>query len=220
MLIKTPQSNDCKESDVTPESFYFNRRQLLRGSVLSLAAGGLPAWSAPSRYPQADPGNSPPWLDRKISEARWNAIVAEGEAVTPFNDATNYNNFYEFGPNKGDPARHAGQLITEPWTVMVDGEVAKPGRYSLEDLCAPHRLEERIYRLRCVEGWSMVIPWLGFSLAELIRQVEPTSSARYVGFETLSDADQMPAMRASFSLIDWPYVEGLRMDEAAHPLTL
>ncbi|WP_217475104.1 protein-methionine-sulfoxide reductase catalytic subunit MsrP [Stutzerimonas stutzeri] len=222
MLIKTPRRSDCCESQVTSESLYLNRRQLLRGAALSVAVTGLPSLASAEsgRYEGVDAANAPAWFTTKLDDTRWEAAVAEGEAITPYRDATHYNNFYEFGPDKGDPAAHAPKLVTEPWTVMVDGEVAKPGRYSVEDLFTSSRLEERIYRLRCVEAWSMVIPWLGVPLAELIRRLEPTSNAKFVRFETLVRPEQMPGMRSGFSLIDWPYVEGLRMDEAMHPLTL
>jgi sulfoxide reductase catalytic subunit YedY len=222
MLIKTSHRSDCRESEVTPEALYLNRRQLLQGSMLSVAASGFPvlACAVEGRYADVDPGDAPAWFDAELDQARWDAVTAGGESITPYRDATHYNNFYEFGPDKGDPALHAPKLVTEPWTVMVDGEVANPGKYSVEDLFAPTRLEERIYRLRCVEAWSMVIPWLGFPLAELIRRLEPTSNAKYVRFETLVRPQQMPGMRGGFSLIDWPYVEGLRMDEAMHPLSL
>lgn len=222
MFIKIPRLSDCRESEVTPEAHYLNRRQLLLGSALPMLGVGLPilARADAGRYADVDTATAPAWFDSKISQARWDSIVAEGEAITPYRDATHYNNFYEFGPDKGDPARHAPKLVIEPWTVVVDGEVASPGRYSVEDLFAPTRIEERIYRLRCVEAWSMVIPWLGFPLADLIRRLEPGSSAKYIRFETLVRPEQMPGMRAGFSLIDWPYVEGLRMDEAMHPLSL
>jgi sulfoxide reductase catalytic subunit YedY len=222
MLIKTPRRSDCRESEVTPEALYLSRRQVLQGAALSVACAGLPlvARAQEGRYEGVGAADAPAWFEAKRDEARWEAVVAEGEAITPYRDATHYNNFYEFGPDKGDPAAHAPELVTEPWTVIVDGEVANPRSYSVEDLFAAPRLEERIYRLRCVEAWSMVIPWLGFPLAELIRRLEPTSNAKFVRFETLARPEQMPGMRAGFSLIDWPYIEGLRMDEAMHPLSL
>lgn len=221
MLIKSPSSGDCCESLVTPERLYLGRRRILEG-MASAAFSGVPrlSWGGNAqRYPDVPAAAAPGWLDDKLSQARLDAMP-EGEALAPYHDATHYNNFYEFGSDKGDPARNAASMVTEPWTVMVDGEVGRPGRYSVEDLFASSGLEERIYRLRCVEAWSMVIPWLGFPLAELIRRLEPTSAAKYVRFETLARPEQMPGMRAGFSLIDWPYVEGLRMDEAMHPLTL
>jgi sulfoxide reductase catalytic subunit YedY len=224
MLIKTPRRSDCLESEITPEALYLNRRRFVQGAAFSIAAAGLPAIAEaepnPARYADVEPADSPAWFDEKLRQAHWKAVTVKNEAITPYQDATHYNNFYEFGPDKGDPARHAPQLVTEPWFVTVDGEVAKPGKYSIEDLVTNAALEERIYRLRCVEAWSMVIPWLGVPLADLISRLEPTSDAKYVRFETLARPEQMPGMRTGFSLIDWPYVEGLRMDEAMHPLSL
>ncbi|WP_417780825.1 protein-methionine-sulfoxide reductase catalytic subunit MsrP [Stutzerimonas xanthomarina] len=221
MLIRTPRRSDCLESEVTPEALYLNRRRFMQGAAFSAAAAGLPAFAqADPRYADVEPANTPAWFDEKLGQANWGAVTVKNEAITPYPDATHYNNFYEFGPDKGDPARHASQLVAEPWVVTVDGEVAKPGKYSIEDLVSDSALEERIYRLRCVEAWSMVIPWLGVSLADLITRLEPTTDAKYVRFETLARPEQMPGMRTGFSLIDWPYVEGLRMDEAMHPLSL
>lgn len=224
MLIKTPRRSDCLESDITPEALYLNRRRFVQGAAFSIAAAGLPAIAGaevnPARYADVEPADSPAWFEEKLRQTHWKAVTVKNEAITPYQDATHYNNFYEFGPDKGDPARHAPRLVTEPWFVTVDGEVAKPGKYSIEDLVTNAALEERIYRLRCVEAWSMVIPWLGVPLADLISRLEPTSDAKYVRFETLARPEQMPGMRTGFSLIDWPYVEGLRMDEAMHPLSL
>ncbi|HGM5583178.1 TPA: protein-methionine-sulfoxide reductase catalytic subunit MsrP [Pseudomonas putida] len=223
MLIKLPRSSDCHESEVTPESLYFSRRSLLGASLAGFALGALPALgqaAEPSRYADVEAGAAPAWFKDKLGAARWQAVTVKDEAITPFKDATHYNNFYEFGPDKGDPAANAGSLKTEPWSVVIDGEVGKPGRYALEDFVKPLQLEERIYRLRCVEAWSMVIPWLGFPLADVLKQVEPTSKARYVRFETLQDPKSMPGQRSGFALIDWPYVEGLRLDEAMNPLAI
>jgi sulfoxide reductase catalytic subunit YedY len=194
----------------------------MQGTALSVAGMGLPALARAdsARYSDVDTADTPSWLTDKLANARWDDAGIQGEAITPFKDATHYNNFYEFGPEKGDPARNASKLVTTPWEVTVDGEVGKPGKYLLEDLVSEASLEERIYRLRCVEAWSMVIPWLGVPLAELVRRVEPNSNAKYVRFETLSRPEQMPGMRSGFSLIDWPYVEALRIDEAMHPLSL
>ena len=133
---------------------------------------------------------------------------------------TGYNNFYEFGTDKGDPAANAGRLTTAPWTVAIDGLCDRPGSYALDDIVRPERLEERIYRLRCVEGWSMVIPWIGLPLAEVIAMAGPRSGARYVAFETLERPSEMPGQSGLFQVLDWPYVEGLRIDEAMHPLTI
>ncbi|MGK9067555.1 protein-methionine-sulfoxide reductase catalytic subunit MsrP [Stutzerimonas chloritidismutans] len=222
MLIQSRRRSECHESEVTPEALYLDRRRFIQGSLLAGAASvlPLPVHADDARYASVDPVDAPEWFERKLSDARWETTDTDGEAVTPYPDATSYNNFYEFGPNKDDPARHASGMKTDPWTVTIDGEVAKSGRFAVEDLVAPPRLEERIYRLRCVEAWSMVIPWLGSPLSELIRRVEPTSQAKFVRFETLARPEEMPGMRGGFSLIDWPYVEGLRMDEAMHPLTL
>ena len=145
------------------------------------------------------------------------------ESATTYESVTTYNNFYEFGPSKDDPSRLAHRLKPRPWTILVDGHVARPKRYDIDELMKLAPLEERVYRLRCVEGWSMVIPWVGYPLASLIKRVQPTSNARFVEFTTLLDPDQFPGQRTgvfSFSSLDWPYVEGLRMDEALHPLTL
>ena len=138
--------------------------------------------------------------------------------ITPYESVTSYNNFYEFGTDKEDPARLAGSLKPRPWQVVVDGEVAKPGTFDIDDLIRPYTVQERIYRLRCVEAWSMVIPWDGFPLSDLLKRFEPTSRAKYVRFETLYDPKQFPGQKRS--VLDWPYVEGLRIDEAMHPLTL
>ncbi len=221
MLIRIPVGGDCHESEVTPEAIYRSRRRFVQGAALAGAAVGVPLLArAAEQYPGVPASPAPPWFVGKLGDARWRAVVAQGEAITPYADATQYNNFYEFGPNKGDPARYAAELKVEPWTVLVDGEVEKPGRYSLEDLFTEGQLEERIYRLRCVEAWSMVIPWLGFPLADLVQIVRPLSAAKFVCFETAYRPDEMPGTRSSFALIDWPYVEGLRMDEAMHPLSL
>jgi sulfoxide reductase catalytic subunit YedY len=137
------------------------------------------------------------------------------EKPTTLGDATSYNNYYEFGTDKGDPAQHAHTLKTRPWTVSIEGEVKKPGTFGIDELLKLAPMEERVYRLRCVEGWSMVIPWVGYSLSELIRKVEPTGNAKYVQFVTLADRAQMPGLKSS--VLDWPYLEGLRIDEAMNP---
>lgn len=223
MLFKFPQSSDCHESDVTPESLYLSRRRVLAGAATAMAVSSLPGWASAddlARYPGVEPGAAPGWLAQKLAATRWGAVKVEDEAITPYTDATHYNNFYEFGADKGDPAANAGTLKTAPWSVVVDGEVGKPGRYALEDFIKPYQLEERIYRLRCVEAWSMVIPWIGFPISALLTQVEPTSKAKYIRFETLQDPKSMSGQRSGFALIDWPYVEGLRLDEAMHPLAI
>lgn len=220
MLIKTPLVSAARECEVTPEAVYLSRRRFLSAAAGALAAGATTVYADEARYADVEAGASPAWFSSKLPQVHWQAVTAGEEALTPYSDVTDYNNFYEFGTNKGDPARYAGKLEVEPWSVMIDGEVAKPGVVSLESLVQPHRLEERIYRLRCVEAWSMVIPWLGFPLSELIKRVEPTASAKYVRFETRVAPEQMAGVRSGFSLIDWPYVEGLRIDEAMHPLTI
>lgn len=223
MLIQIPLASACKESDVTPESIYLSRRAVLAASLAGLAVSALPAWALaadPSQYAGVEAGNPPDWFKGKLPSTQWQAVTVKDEAITPFKDATHYNNFYEFGTDKGDPAKNAGSLKAEPWTVVIDGEVGKPGRYALEDFMKPYQLEERIYRLRCVEAWSMVIPWIGFPISELLKQVEPTSKAKHIRFETLQDPKVMPGQRSGFALIDWPYVEGLRLDEAMNPLAI
>ncbi|TWH75841.1 sulfoxide reductase catalytic subunit YedY [Azomonas agilis] len=222
MLIHITPRSACRSSEITTETAYLSRRHFMAGTGLLLAGAAFPslATETASRYEGVTPAPVPAWLAPKLAKTQWRTTEVSGEAITPFRDASQYNNFYEFGPEKRDPATHAHQLPTEPWSLIIDGEVAKPGRYALEDLFSPFTLQERIYRMRCVEAWSMVIPWLGFPLAELLKRVEPTSSAHYVGFETLNDPEHMPGIRSRFALINWPYVEGLRLDEAMHPLTL
>ncbi|MGL4315276.1 MAG: protein-methionine-sulfoxide reductase catalytic subunit MsrP [Pseudomonas sp.] len=220
MLIKVPLASAARESEVTPESVYLSRRAFMAAAGGLAVMSALPVRADTARYADVEAATPPAWFADKLPGVQWGAVTAGDEALTPFSDVTRYNNFYEFGTSKGDPARYADRLEVEPWTVMIDGEVAKPGPVSLESLVQPHRLEERIYRLRCVEAWSMVIPWLGFPLAELLKRAEPTGNARYVRFETRVAPEQMAGVRSGFSLIDWPYREGLRMDEAMHPLTI
>jgi sulfoxide reductase catalytic subunit YedY len=219
MLIKLPPRSAAKEFEVTPESFYLTRRRFMAASA-AVALGGSIAGNAFARsYPDVENAQGPEWFEKNLQNTRWKAVSID-EPLTPFQDATSYNNFYEFGTNKGDPARNAGALQIEPWTVAIDGEVSKPGLYDLSQLLADHQLEERIYRLRCVEAWSMVIPWLGVPLSKLIDRVEPTSNAKYLRMETVIQESAMPGVRSNFALVDWPYVEGLRMDEAVNPLTM
>src|SRR5690606_35872248 len=200
-------AHPVRPSEITPRSLFERRRDIIRAAA---AAALLPATGVMARPAQ---GNPPPTR----LEGRPSPLSID-EPRTPYEDVTGYNNFYEFGTGKDDPARHAQQLRTRPWTVSIEGAVGKPGVYDVEKLLGLAALEERVYRLRCVEGWSMVIPWLGYSLSELIRRVEPLGSAKYVEFVTLADEQQMPGLRSPILL--WPYVEGLRMDEAMHPLTL
>ncbi len=202
MLIRHPP--DIPPSDITPPEVYRERRRFIQGlgaAVAVTALGTAGHVSAGSRLPAVRRGSHV--LD---------------DAKTPYRDVTTYNNFYEFGTGKDDPAAHAGTLRTRPWTVVVEGAVKRPRLWDIEALLRLAPLEERVYRMRCVEGWSMVIPWVGFPLRELIRRTEPTGRAKYVEFVTLHDRAQMPGQRRR--VLDWPYVEGLRMDEAMHPLTL
>ena len=193
MLIKPP--DDIPPSEITPPELYARRREFLKSAVALGAAALLnPLGSGVARA--ADEDLKP----------------------TPYKDVTSYNNFYEFGSSKSDPAEYAGTLQTKPWTVTVEGECEKPGQYALEDFLGANPPEERIYRLRCVEAWSMVVPWLGIPLNKILPRFQPTSRAKHVEFTTLLDPARMPGQRTR--ILDWPYVEGLRMDEAMHPLAL
>ncbi len=204
-----------RASEITPRSVYESRRQWLRLLTVGAAGGVLAGWAGrPALAQAAGSGQLAPLA--ALPSVVPGAVTME--KPTSYADASSYNNFYEFGTGKSDPARHAHQLQTSPWSVEVEGLVNKPGRFALEDLLKLSPMEQRIYRLRCVEGWSMVIPWVGYSLAELIKQVEPQGSAKYVEFVTLADARQMPGLRSR--VLDWPYTEALRLDEALHPLTL
>lgn len=220
MLIRLPDPSSPRSDEITPESVFHGRRDLLK-SLGFLGMSALLPFRAEAASPAYEPAperaGAPVWLRQKIAQ-RGLQPNATGEALTPFDSVSGYNNFYEFGLDKTDPAASAGSLRPEPWKVTVDGLCRKPGTYALEDILKPHALEDRIYRFRCVEAWSMVVPWLGFPLADLIRRFEPTSEARYVEFTTLVDKQQMPNQRGRD--LDWPYVEGLRIDEALHPLTL
>ena len=215
-LLRPRDGQRILSSDITPQALYESRRDWLKAAGLlgvgGLAGLALPGVAAPA--PSAGPGRLPKLAATPSKVAGAMSL----DKLTRYQDATSYNNFYEFGTDKSDPAQHAHSLKTRPWTVLVDGEVGKPQRFGIEDLLKLAPMEERIYRLRCVEGWSMVLPWVGYSLAELIRRVEPSSRAKYVEFTTLADKSQMPGVRSS--VLDWPYVEGLRIDEAMHPLTL
>jgi sulfoxide reductase catalytic subunit YedY len=202
-------------SDITPRLIYERRRALLQGLAAGAAGLALAGWASRDALAQAQRPARLPSLPGARSAV---AGAISMEKLTAYGDVTSYNNFYEFGTDKSDPARSAGSLRTRPWTVAVDGEVRRPRIFDLDELLRLATLEERVYRLRCVEGWSMVIPWVGYSLAELVKRVEPTGNAKYVEFVTLADRTQMPGLRSA--VLDWPYVEGLRLDEAMHPLTL
>ena len=202
-------------SDITPRAIYEQRRDLIKLLAGGAAGAVLAGWASRDAMAQTPrPGKLAALPGARSAVA--GAVTME--KVTAYADATSYNNFYEFGTDKADPARHAHALQTSPWSVEIEGLVNKPGRYALEDLLKLSPMEERIYRLRCVEGWSMVIPWVGYSLSALIKRVEPQGSARYVEFVTLADPKQMPGLRSR--VLDWPYTEALRLDEALHPLTL
>ena len=197
-------------SDVTPERLYLSRRELMVGAALAVI--GLDAGREAAAAP---PAGAP-------LKATPNAAYRVADAPTKIEAATTYNNFYEFGTNKEDPARLAGSLKTRPWHVQVDGLCAKPKTFDIEEILKLAPLEERVYALRCVEAWSMVIPWIGYPLAALLKQVEPRPGAKYVEFTTLKDPAQFPGQKPSVfgGSLDWPYTEGLRLDEALHPLTL
>jgi sulfoxide reductase catalytic subunit YedY len=213
MLIKRRPSGPLPlASDITPQQVYAARREFIARAALGAVAGSA-LWEMANREAFAAPAPAPARL-----AARRNPGLSVLEAPTPFKDASTYNNFYEFGTDKADPAQSAHTLRTRPWTVAIEGEVKKTMTLDLDALLKLAPLEERVYRLRCVEGWSMVIPWVGYSLSELIKKVEPTSNAKYVEFISLADPKQMPGLRSG--VLDWPYVEGLRIDEANHPLAL
>ena len=202
-------------SEITPRAVYEQRRQMLRLMACGGTGALMAAWA--SREARAQ-GTRPGKLAALAGARSSLAGATTQEPATSYADATSYNNFYEFGTDKSDPARHAGSMKTRPWTVAVEGEVNKPQTFALEDLLKLAPMEERIYRLRCVEGWSMVIPWVGYPLAELIKRVEPTGNAKFVEFVSLADPKQMPFVGSR--VLEWPYVEGLRLDEAMHPLAL
>jgi len=198
---------DLTDSDATPEDVYLRRRDFLKLGAAGAIGAALPALAGASDEPAGE----------KVAVAR-KADLAGGEPPTPWRAVTTYNNFYELGTEKSDPAANAYSLRTRPWTVAIEGEVKKPQVVDVDQLLGWFPLEERVHRMRCVEAWSMVIPWVGFPLAELVRRVEPTSRARYVAFQTLLDPQQMPGQRRR--VLEWPYAEGLRIDEATHPLAL
>ncbi len=210
MLIKKPE--DIRSSEITPKSLYLNRRKFLAGVALAGAAAatgiGLREVISPSATALA--GN-------KINGIQ-KSPLSTTEAITPYKDVTNYNNYYEFSTEKDEPAKLAQKLRTRPWKVKIDGLVDKKQELDVDAIIKMAPPEERIYRHRCVEGWSIVVPWIGFSLSELIKRVNPTSKAKFVEFTTLLDMTQMPGQQRN--VLQWPYVEGLRMDEAMHPLAL
>ena len=196
------RARDIKSSEITPRDAYLNRRELLAGAA-ALGATGFIADEA---------------FAAKLEAAK--SPLSTDDKLTALKDVTSYNNFYEFGVDKSDPAANGKSLKTTPWTVKVDGLVNKAADYQLEDFIKPSTLEERIYRLRCVEAWSMVIPWVGIPLADVIKRADPQGSAKFVAFETLVRPSEFPGQKGLFQPLPWPYVEGLRMDEAMHPLTI
>ena len=221
MLIKSQNSgfDHPIASEITARGVYEERRRMLKHLATGVAGIGMAHWAAREALAQSAVwGAAPGKLAALPSKVSVVAGAMAMEKVTAYKDASSYNNFYEFGTDKADPAVNAHTLKTNPWSVEIEGLVKKPGRFALEDLLKLSPMEERIYRLRCVEGWSMVIPWVGYSLAELIKKVEPLGSAKYVEFVTQADPQTMPGLRSR--VLDWPYTEALRMDEALHPLTL
>ena len=218
MLIKTDSSGfqNNLPSEITPQAAYRSRRDLMRLMATGAAGAALASWAGRQAMAQTagKPGKGAALAGGKSGVA--GAMTME--KLTDYKDATTYNNFYEFGTDKSDPAKNAHTLVTKPWSVAIEGLVKQPKSYTLEDLLKLSAQEERIYRLRCVEGWSMVIPWVGYSMSELIKKVEPLGSAKYVEFHTLADPKTMPGIGSR--VLEWPYVEALRMDEAMHPLAM
>ncbi len=217
MIIKTHGDgfNHAIPGEITSQALYLRRRDALRALAGGAAGVALASWAARDALAQAArPG--------KLAALAASRSTVSGattmEKLTDYKDATTYNNFYEFGTDKADPAKNAHTLKTTPWSVEVEGLIKKPGKFALDDLLKLSAQQERTYRLRCVEGWSMVIPWIGYSMSELIKKVEPLGSAKFVEFVTLADPKTMPNVGSR--VLDWPYLEGLRMDEAMHPLTL
>ncbi len=200
-----PDLPRIRPSEITAERYFHMRRDLLTTALGIATAAAIPAARAATPSPAGAP----------LTYSR-NAKYSVADKPNTFEEITNYNNFYEFGTDKSDPAAQSGSLHTRPWSVAVTGEAAKTGKFTIEDILSPHPLEERVYRHRCVEAWSMVIPWVGFPLGDLLRRFQPTSRAKYVQFTTLLDPRQMPGQRSG--VLDWPYVEALRIDEAMHPL--
>ncbi len=215
MLLKT--TADIPSSEITDERFYLRRREFIRlaGSAALTAAAAPLALACADEPISALPAAAPPQTPLENVKPK---VVATDEPLNSFKEITGYNNFYEFGTGKNDPQRYGGRLTTSPWTVKIDGHCSKPADYHLDDLIRPHALEERIYRLRCVEQWSMVIPWVGIPLRDVIKRAEPTGKATFVAFTTVHRPSEMPGQNTA--VLEWPYVEGLRMDEAMHPLTI
>ena len=209
MLIKKP--NGLTAADVTPKNIYFNRRNFLRGLGIAGAATVIG-----ERFSSVLSHHGIVQANTKLATVKSNYIV--NEKITPEDDVTHYNNFYEFGTDKADPAKNAQNFRTSPWTVSVEGDVKTPRKFSMDEILKLAPLEERIYRHRCVERWSIVVPWIGYSLSTILKLVEPLPKAKYVAFQSFYDPKQMP--HSAYTGLDYPYVEGLRLDEAMHPLAL
>jgi methionine sulfoxide reductase catalytic subunit len=209
MLIKT--ADDIKAHEITPKALYINRRNFIKSVALVTGSVAAGLSFASDIFATTDSAN------QKLAGVKKSSYSAT-EKQNSFKDITNYNNFYELGTDKGDPAQNAKYLTTRPWTISVEGEVKKAKTYDIDELIKVAPLEERIYRMRCVEAWSMVIPWVGFPLNALVKLAEPTGNAKYIQFVTLQDPKRMPGQK--FPVLEWPYVEGLRLDEAMHPLTI
>ena len=208
---------EIKTGEITPREIFEQRRTIIRAAAAGSFGAALAPFFSREALAQTAPTPSPNPANARLA-ASVNTQYSLKDRLTSYKDITTYNNFYEFGTDKADPAQYAHSLVTKPWAVTIEGHVKHPKVYDIDELLKLAPLEERIYRLRCVEGWSMVVPWIGVSLSELIRRVEPTGNAKYVEFITLADKRQMPGL--SSPVLDWPYVEGLRLDEAMHPLTL
>ncbi len=209
MPVTIKYATDIKPSEITDPAVFRDRRRILKAASLALGTTIAPPILMGKLA----------WAGEKLADVvKSDFTLDENDTLSSLEQITTYNNFYELGTDKGDPAENADQLITDPWSVEVSGECDAPGKYSLEDILKPHPIEERIYRLRCVEAWSMVIPWNGFPLGDLIKRFKPRSTARYVKFETIFDPDNLRAQRRP--TLQWPYVEGLRIDEAMNPLAL
>ncbi len=209
MLIK--KTPDIRESEVTPKSWYVRRREFLKAGATAVAVAASPAFEGAAAAREQNPSA------QKLTDLKKSALSTD-EKLNSYREITTYNNFYEFGLDKGDPAKYAHSLKPKPWSLVVEGQCGKPGTYHMEDIMKWFPLEERIYRMRCVEAWSMVIPWVGFPLADFVKRFAPTSKAQFVRFTTLVDMRQMPGQTEP--ALPWPYVEGLRMDEALHPLSI
>ena len=214
MLIR--RAPDLRSSEITDERVYLHRREFIRLAGATAAAAAGPLLSGCETGPRVEAA-APAMGQSPLADVK-PRVVATDERLNTFEQITSYNNFYEFGTGKDDPQRYAGRMKTSPWTVKIDGLCNKPATYQIEDLIKPHQLEERIYRLRCVEAWSMVIPWVGIPLSAVLSRAEPQAKATFVEFTTLHRPSEMPGQ--SEPVLEWPYVEGLRMDEANHPLTI